>query len=286
MIGFLNIIKPTGMSSAFVVNKIKRVTKNKVGHLGTLDPAASGVLTIAVGKATRFFNYFLNKDKEYVALMRFGVLTDTLDSDGTVLKRDDKIVPLEDIEKVIPSLVGEVDQMPPLYSAKSVNGVRAYDAARRGNEIVLSPKKVHIYDLNVQKTTKINIFRLKIHCSAGTYVRSIVRDIAEKLGTVATTIAIIRIRSGAFKCEDAVTLEEVLSEPNKYLIKVNDVLKLAEIELSDRQAKALKDGKTENVNLKDGEYLTYYKGKEFAVTCVKNNIMSVKIYLYEENNND
>lgn len=283
MIGFYNILKPTGVSSGFVVNKIKRITNEKVGHLGTLDPSASGVLSIAVGKATKFFDYFLNKDKEYVALAKFGVLTNTLDSDGEILKREDVQVSLEDIKKVLPSLCGKIDQIPPIFSSKNVNGERAYDLARQGKQVVLESKKVQIYSIKAEKLTQNNLFRIKIHCSSGTYVRSIIRDIAEKIGTVATTVCIIRTRSGKFEISDSITLDELAENPEKHLIKINSILNLPEIELSLLQAKDLFSGKEIMLDRDDGEYLSFYQGEEFSVLKIENKKATNKIFLSKEN---
>lgn len=282
MIGFYNILKPTGVSSGFVVNKIKRITNEKVGHLGTLDPSASGVLSIAVGKATKFFDYFLNKDKEYVALAKFGVLTNTLDSDGEILKHEDVQVSLEDIKKVLPSLCGKVDQIPPIFSSKNVNGERAYDLARQGKQVVLEPKKVQIYSIKAEKLTQNNLFRIKIHCSSGTYVRSIIRDIAEKIGTVATTVCIIRTCSGKFEISDSITLDELAENPEKHLIKINSILNLPEIELSLLQAKDLFSGKEIMLDRDDGEYLSFYQGEEFSVLKIENKKATNKIFLSKE----
>ena len=282
MIGFYNILKPTGVSSGFVVNKIKRITNEKVGHLGTLDPSASGVLSIAVGKATKFFDYFLNKDKEYVALAKFGVLTNTLDSDGEILKREDVQVSLEDIKKVLPSLCGKVDQIPPIFSSKNVNGERAYDLARQGKQVVLEPKKVQIYSIKAEKLTQNNLFRIKIHCSSGTYVRSIIRDIAEKIGTVATTVCIIRTCSGKFEISDSITLDELAENPEKHIIKINSILNLPEIELSLLQAKDLFSGKEIMLDRDDGEYLSFYQGEEFSVLKIENKKATNKIFLSKE----
>lgn len=282
MIGFYNVLKPTGVSSGFVVNKIKRITNEKVGHLGTLDPSASGVLSIAVGKATKFFDYFLNKDKEYVALAKFGVLTDTLDSDGTVIEKDNVNVLLEDIEKIIPKMCGEILQIPPIFSSKNVNGERAYDLARQGKDVVLEPKKVQIYSIKVEKMHQNNLFRLKIHCSSGTYVRSIVRDIAKELGTNATTVCIIRTASGKFKIDESVTLDDIAENKEKHLIKINSILNLPEIELDEKQAKDLFSGKEILLDKDDGEYLSFYKSEEFSVLKVENKKAINKIYLSKE----
>ena len=283
MLGFYNVIKPTGVSSGLIVNKIKRLTKEKVGHLGTLDPAASGVLPIAVGKATRFFDYFLKKEKQYIALAKFGVETDTLDSEGQIISRQNNVsVTLEQVQNSANKLIGCIDQMPPLYSSKSVNGVRAYEAARNNQEIKLEPKKVQIDNIIVEKTEKNNLFKLKIDCLAGTYVRSIVRDIAQDLGLKATTVCIIRTLSGKFKMDSAVTLEQIENDKEKFLININDILNFEVYSLNHNQAKSLLDGKQITVQLKNGEYLLMYNQDEFAVGQVDNNKMTNKIYLYSK----
>lgn len=285
MIGFYNVLKPTGVSSGFVVNKIKRITHEKVGHLGTLDPSASGVLSVAVGNATRFFDYFLNKDKEYVALAKFGILTDTLDSDGTVLKTENKEVTLEEIQKVIPDLIGEIDQIPPIFSSKNINGVRAYDLARQGKDVVLSPKKVQIFDIKAEKSHQNDVFKLKIHCSSGTYVRSIVRDIAEKLGTIATTCCIIRTKTGKFHIDESVTLGEIQESPEEHLIPLSKIIDFKKIEIERNLAKDLFSGKEVFLDKEDGEYFAFCENKEFSILSVKNKKATNKIYLSKESFN-
>ena len=281
MNGFLNIIKPTGVSSGLIVNKVKKITGEKVGHLGTLDPAASGVLTLAIGKVTRFFDYFLNKDKEYIALAKFGVLTDTLDADGMVLKREEKQISFEEVAETAKTLIGQVDQIPPIFSSKNIGGQRAYDLARSGNEVVLKPKKVQIYDIKVEKTAQNNLFKLKIHCSSGTYVRSIVRDIAQKLGTIATTVCIIRTKSGVFKIEDAYTFDEIKDNVSDKICAVGDIMPMQKIVINNKIAKDLYNGKSVQSSKADGEYLLIYNDKEFAVAECFKGCLKKKIYLYE-----
>lgn len=282
MIGFYNVIKPTGVSSGFVVNKIKYITKSKVGHLGTLDPLATGVLPVAVGKATKLFDYFLKKDKRYFALAKFGVLTTTLDSEGEVIKNIDKTVLLKDVQNVCKNFIGETLQYPPLFSARKKDGVRGYEAGLNGIDLKLEPKKVQIYSLSAKKWYQNNVFAINIHCSAGTYVRSIIRDIAEKLGTVATTVAIIRTSSGMFNLDNAVTIEEIEQNKEKCLLKINELLNLKEIVLSKSEAKNLVNGKSIKTKLKDGEYLTIYLNEEFSLVNAKNGSMTNKIYFYDK----
>ena len=281
MLGFYNIIKPTGVSSTYIVNKIKRLTKSKVGHLGTLDPLATGVLPIAVGKATRFFDYFLNKDKIYFALMKIGFLTDTLDSEGKIIQEKKKSVNVAEVDKIAQTFVGESLQMPPIYSAKSKGGVRAYQAALKNEDIELDPKKVNIYSIKVDRWYQEDVFALTIHCSSGTYVRSIVRDIAEKLGCVATTVSIIRLKSGAFEINQAVTVEQVEEDVIGNLIDIEKVIDKKQFFINDKQAKDLYSGKEIDVDLQDGEYLAIFETKVFSLVECKNNKIKNKIYLYE-----
>lgn len=220
--GFINIIKPTGVSSSYVVCGAKKTLKlNKVGHLGTLDPPASGVLPIAFGKATKFFDYFLSKDKVYVADVQFGVLTDTLDSFGTIQKQENVTVTKENILSVLPKFMGKLKQIPPLYSAVKIGGEKACDIARRGENVVLKPREIEIYELELIDELESNLFRFRVHCSAGTYIRTLFNDIAISLGTVATTPVIIREKSGAFNINDAITLDELKLSPK--LLSIEEV---------------------------------------------------------------
>ena len=280
MLGFVNIIKPTGVSSGYVVNRIKRLTKEKVGHLGTLDPLATGVLPIAVGRATRFFDYFLKKDKKYFALAKFGVETDTLDSEGKIVSTSNVKISFEDVKKVASELIGETMQMPPIFSAKSVGGVRAYEAAINNQPIELEPKRVNIYSIEVEPWVQEGIFALNIHCSSGTYVRAIIRDIAEELGTKATTVAIIRTKSGKFEMDSAITLEEFEKNIKSSLIKVNDILNFSRIDLTPNLAKDLFSGKEVEYQCEDGEYITYLDNEEFSIVEASKNKIKNKIYLY------
>ncbi|MBQ3158617.1 MAG: tRNA pseudouridine(55) synthase TruB [Clostridia bacterium] len=280
MLGFVNIIKPTGVSSGYVVNRIKRLTKEKVGHLGTLDPLATGVLPIAVGRATRFFDYFLKKDKKYFALAKFGVETDTLDSEGKIVSTSNVKISFEDVKKVASELIGETMQMPPIFSAKSVGGVRAYEAAINNQPIELEPKKINIYSIEVEPWVQEGIFALNIHCSSGTYVRAIIRDIAEELGTKATTVAIIRTKSGKFEMDSAITLEEFEKNIKSSLIKVNDILNFSRIDLTPNLAKDLFSGKEVEYQCEDGEYITYLDNEEFSIVEASKNKIKNKMYLY------
>lgn len=208
--GFVNIIKPTGESSSNVVCKVKKILGIKrVGHLGTLDPAASGVLPVAFGKATKFFDYFLTKDKEYIADVKFGIETDTLDSFGQIIDKQEKQLSMAEIQAVLGEFIGRIKQIPPKYSAIKIDGKKACDLAREGKEVEIKSREIDIFDLKLLSQLDDNLFRFKVHCSAGTYIRTLFSDIAKRLGTVSTTPVIIRTKSGSFNIENAITLNEL-----------------------------------------------------------------------------
>ena len=284
--GFVNIIKPTGESSSNVVCKIKKILgTKKVGHLGTLDPAAAGVLPIAFGKATKFFDYFLNKDKKYFAIAEFGVLTDTLDSEGEIVVNNPTSVTKEQINTKIKSFLGEINQTPPLYSAISINGYRAYELARNGEVVDMPSRKVQIYDFNVVDKIDENKFSFVLHCSSGTYVRSLLLDLAKSLGTVANIPVIIRLASGCFNLNDAVLLDEIRENCQQSLIKVEDVLpNLKRINFEKNHYKQILNGViiNNNYNVENGEeFLGYINNKLFGLFICQNGQISCKINLYE-----
>ena len=234
MNGFINIIKPVGATASDIVVCLKNILhERKVGHLGTLDPGASGVLPVAVGQATKLFSFLTDKIKYYRAFFTFGKTTDTLDSYGTVTERNDVCVDTDIIRGVLSGFVGEFEQMPPLYSAKSVDGVRAYKLARNGVEVSLSPKKITVYEIELISKSSDDTYVFDIKCGGGTYIRSLARDIAKACGTVGYMSGLIRIQSGAFCLEDAYTLDEVRELKEKCLLDIRYPLKDVESDVFD-----------------------------------------------------
>lgn len=283
MLGFYNVLKPTGQNSTKIVSAVKHVTGQKSGHLGTLDPMAGGVLPVAVGKATKLFDWFLNKDKKYFAIALFGKLTDTLDSEGVVELNQDVDIKKTQIESILPEFCGEIEQIPPKFSAININGKRAYDLAREGKQVEMPLRKVNIYSLSVEEISK-NMFGFNIHCSAGTYVRSLMLDIAKRLGTVATTVCIIRLVSGKFNLSNACTLDE-LDNGSAKLIKIEDVIDLPKIEINDLKKQRLLNGATISVSKEDGQYLCYSSSKLLGIVKVTNNqILKLDVNLWEDAN--
>ena len=210
MKGILNLYKESGVTSAAVIHKARRILGIRaVGHMGTLDPAGTGVLLAGVGKGARLFDFYLKKDKEYEAEFAFGYTTDTLDGDGAVTDTTGVFPSKNQIIKALPHLTGNLAQIPPAYSAKSIGGVRAYSLARRGETPDLKPAPVRVDSFELLGQTAEHTYRFRIACSAGTYIRSLCRDLAANLGSLACMTAIHRARAGEFTDKTAVRLERL-----------------------------------------------------------------------------
>ena len=216
--GLVILDKPAGISSFLAVKIIKRALEcKKAGHMGTLDPMATGLLVVGINKGTKLFDYYLKHDKEYYAVYKFGVETDTLDSEGEIINQNDVKVTAEMLQEIIPNFLGEQNQIPPNYSAKKINGKRACDLVREGKEITLAPKKVTLYNLELIKEVDENTFAFKMHCSSGFYVRSLGRDLADKLSTYCTTLEIRRTKCCGYGLEHASSLEEIKQGKYKFI---------------------------------------------------------------------
>ncbi len=281
MTGFIVVNKAEGISSAQEVNKIKRLTKTPCGHMGTLDPMASGVLPVAVGNAARLFDYFLNKDKTYIATFEFGTDSDTLDTTGNILKTGGKVPTEDEILSVIPKLCGEVMQVPPRYSAKCVGGKRGYQLAREGVNFELAPKKVKIHSIKLLKKQTENSFSFEIKCGSGTYIRSIARDMGEMLSTCAVMSSLVRTESGCFGIERSVRTNELTAENiNDFIIATDSVLPFGSIYPSENEAKRLFNGLTVRSSLSDGIYKIYFTdGSFYGLAEVKDSNLKVRTKL-------
>lgn len=263
MTGFINVNKAQGVSSTREVSVIKHVTKTPCGHMGTLDPMASGVLPVAIGNAARLFDYFLDKRKTYVAEFKFGFDSDTLDTTGELIK--DGTVPIEDdILQVLPSLEGEIMQIPPIYSAKNVNGKRGYQLARAGVEFTLPPKKVNVYSVKLVEKTNEDTFKFEIECGGGTYIRSIARDMAQMLKTKAVMSSLIRTKSGVFDIASAVSTDLITPENvTQYIIPTDSVLPFDAIYPVGNDVKKLFNGLSVKTSLAEGLYKIYSEDRTF-----------------------
>ncbi len=281
MKGFINVIKPEGMSSAYAVGALKKKLNLPCGHMGTLDPMASGVLPVGVGKASRLFDYLLDKTKTYIATFRFGYDSDTLDITGKVEKVDDGLVDESAVKQALKLFIGEIDQVPPNYSAKCVDGKRGYQLARSGVEFSLPPKKVTIIEFELINRLSDSDFQFKIVCKGGTYIRSLARDLGKALNTSAIMTALDRTESGVFSYENGITVEELKSTPDieKYLIPADSVISFEKVVLTNEQATRILNGLFDEYPLSDGFYRVY-NGKEFwGVGKVENKILKIKSYV-------
>lgn len=209
MNGFFNILKPTGMSSAAVVAVLRRLTGEKrIGHAGTLDPEAAGVLPVMAGKAARLFDFLADKEKEYVAVCAFGSRTDTQDATGTVLETGDRYPDPETLRRAAAELTGDIIQVPSMYSAIKVGGKPLYLRARRGETAEVPPRKVHIDSIEVLREMPDHGAEIRVKCGRGTYIRTLCDDLGKKCGCPAHMRSLVRIRSGVFDIGEAITPEE------------------------------------------------------------------------------
>ena len=210
MDGIVTILKPPGMTSSNVVFDVRKIfSEKRTGHLGTLDPAAAGVLPVCLGRATRLFDILVDKDKEYVFEIAFGTQTDTQDAYGAVLARDERIVEQSELMRTLPEFIGEQVQAASIYSALKVDGKKMYDLARAGETIEPRLREISVHELELIEQTAPNRFLLRAVCSRGTYVRSLCESIAEKLGTIGYVPVLLRTRSGPFVSEQALTIAEL-----------------------------------------------------------------------------
>jgi tRNA pseudouridine55 synthase len=286
MIGFINVYKPSGMTSSAVVQKIrKKFHISKVGHTGTLDPMASGILPIAVGKATRLFDYMQEKIKCYETVFDFGYTTDTLDTTGVITNDGGYIPTLDEIKQVLPELTGNISQIPPIYSAKNINGERAYDLARRGEIFELKPKIVDIIKLNVLEKVSDNQYKFEIVCGSGTYIRAIARDIASKLDTYACMSFLERTKVGIFEKETSCSLQDILNADKIDSLLLSPINVLKNFDIIKIDNKIL-------IDLRNGKRINYDKinNNSFILcdnviigVCKRNddNILKLDTYLEE-----
>jgi len=264
MNGILVVNKEKGYTSRDVVNIVSKILgTKKVGHTGTLDPIAEGVLVLTVGKCTKLCDYLTSNDKEYIAEFVLGYETDTLDNTGEVLKRSEKIVSSEEIIKCINSFVGEYDQVVPKYSAVKINGKKLYEYARNNVSVDLPSRKVLIKDIEVLSVGE----SIKIKCSVskGTYIRSLIRDIGGTLGTYATMTSLVRIKQGIFSIDNSKTLDE-MKNGDYNLIKVDELFKeYPKIVLDDENNKKISNGVILDNSYSSDYVLFYYKDKLVSI---------------------
>ena len=247
--GIINVNKPAGWTSQDVCSKLRHVLNiKKIGHTGTLDPMATGVLPVCVGKATRIIEYYDKDAKSYHASMKLGITTDTLDITGEILGTAGySKISEKDVREAFTAYTGHVMQIPPKYSALKIDGRRAYDLAREGKTFEIRPREIIIYDNSVTKIDLINgEIEFDVTCSKGTYIRSICDDIGRELGCGAAMTALTRTASGYFRIEDSYTIEEIIGteDPLKTMLIPADITleKLGKISLNNNRITAFLNG--------------------------------------------
>ena len=276
------------MTSHDVVYKIKKIVNEKVGHAGTLDPMATGVLPILIGKGTLCSKYLINHDKIYETTIQLGKETDTADSEGKIIeeKKVEKETLKEDnIRENLKKFIGKQQQLPPIYSAIKVNGKKLYEYARKGEKVEIQPRNIEIYNLDlININEKEQQITLRVSCSKGTYIRSLCEDIAKSLNTVGYMLNLNRIKVDRFDISKSVTLQQIEDSNNNYefinknIITVEELFdKKEEISLDDKKLKLFLNGVKLSINKKDDVYRIYlntYQNKKFIGTgTIKNKIL-------------
>ena len=269
MDGIIIIDKPKEYTSHDIVAVVKKITGEKIGHTGTLDPNATGVLPLLVGKATKISKYLINHDKTYIATVKLGIKTDTADGEGKIIQTQDvnqELLQKEIIENVLFSMVGKQEQLPPMYSAIKVKGKKLYEYAREGKTVEINPRTIEIYSMELLEIKKKDLeIVFKIDCSKGTYIRTVCENLAEKLHTIGYMKELRRTKVGEFTLENAVSINEIKDRPEiveKKIISIEELLNnIPEIKLNNKDLKQFLHGIQLNQNLEDGLYRIY--GLEF-----------------------
>lgn len=274
MDGFINVYKEKGQTSHDVVNRVRKIfATRKVGHTGTLDPNATGVLPIAVNNATKVIEYMEHDDKTYVAELILGIVTDTEDIWGNILEENFVNVTKDEIEDVIKSFIGKQKQVPPMYSALKVNGKKLYELAREGKVIERETREIEIFSIEEIEIIE-NKISFKVHCSKGTYIRTLCKDIGKKLGCGAAMSALKRVQAGGFTIDNAVKLSELEKDKEKYVLDLEIPLKkFSVIELNDEEGRKYINGIKLKTDMPDGMYRVYIEGKLYGVCKVRDNVI-------------
>lgn len=288
MEGILNVLKPCGMSSSDAVVDVRRLTGVKrVGHLGTLDPQAGGVLPVCVGRAVRLFDYLVDKRKEYICELAIGIATDTQDAQGEILSRNDRIVCAEEVRAVLPSFLGEQEQLAPMYSALKYNGKKLYDLARAGKEIPEKRRTIRIDRLDFLEQVDTNRFLLRVGCSRGTYIRTLCADIGAALSMPAHMAFLLRTASGAFSIEHSYTVSELETKKadgtlsDAFVSCEEAVAFLPRLDLKEHRDTATRNGLPTRVNSEiEGTVRMYCKGIFLGIGTVHSGEAKLIVHLY------
>ena len=278
MNGIVIIDKPQGWTSQDVTARLRRVfNTRRIGHGGTLDPMATGVLPVFVGRATRGVEFFEHAEKTYETVLQLGITTDTEDTTGTVLEEKEVNITSEKVDAVLETFRGEILQVPPMYSALKVNGQKLCDLARKGREVERKPRPITIHELTLLETGETTL-RLRVRCSKGTYIRTLCKDIGEALGCGGCMAQLRRVTAGEYTIEESVPLLQLLEEqePEKWLRNVDTMFRNYEaVTLTANQEKRCRNGNSFTVSMADGTYRAYSKDGEFLMLAkVEDSVMS------------
>lgn len=297
--GVININKPSGWTSQDVCAKLRgRLHIKRIGHTGTLDPMATGVLPVCIGRATRIIEFYDKDFKTYHANMKLGIATDTLDITGQIIKETSvENISEQDVINCIESFVGEIEQIPPKFSAIKINGKRAYDLAREGKDFEIKPRKILIESIdNIEINLNEALVSFDVSCSKGTYIRTLCDDMGSKLGCGATLIELTRLKSGFFLIEKSMTINEIVDlsddEINDLIIPIDETLeKLGEIEVNDKYTIVLQNGndvldscyKIKKDTLFSNRYKVYSNNTFRGIGRIENNILKMEKVITFEN---
>ena len=278
MNGIVIVDKPQEWTSQDVTARLRRVfNTRRIGHGGTLDPMATGVLPVFVGRATRGVEFFEHAEKTYEATLLLGITTDTEDTSGTVLEEKDVHISETEFLNILPRFRGKIMQVPPMYSALKINGQKLVDLARKGKTVERQSRQIEIFELSCVEFSG-NSARLRVRCSKGTYIRTLCKDIGEALGCGGCMAALRRVQAGEYTIAEAVPLAVLLEadEPEKYLRPVDSMFRnFPAVTLSSKQEKCCRNGAAFSVSMEDGTYRCYGKDGEFlSLSKVDNSVMS------------
>ena len=286
MNGILLVNKQKNCTSHDVVYKVKKIVKEKVGHTGTLDPLAEGVLPLLIGKGTLCSKYLIEHDKEYEVVLKLGISTQTMDGEGEVLEEreiGEEVLDKKHIEKILESFVGKQKQTPPMYSAIKVKGKKLYEYARKGEKVEIPKREIEIYNIKlVGINREKKEIEFKVSCSKGTYIRSLCTDIAKKLGTIGYMSELKRLKVGNFKIEDTIIIDENVTKEDikEKLITIEELFKNKEkIDLNSKKLILFLNGVKLNENKEDGVYRIYSLGRFIGLGIVKDKLLKRDIIL-------
>lgn len=278
MNGLLIINKPKNYTSHDIVNIVrKKLNIKKVGHTGTLDPNATGVLQVLVGQATKISKYLVEHKKTYIATLKLGEQRDTGDSEGNVINQDLdlRVYDNKEIEQALSSFLGKQQQIPPIYSSIKVNGKKLYEYARNGQEIEIKPRDIEVYNISLISYDKKNKIVFEVECSKGTYIRTLCEDIAKKIGTIGYMKELQRIKVNEFKIEDAILLDDLdnTNIENK-IISIEEVFKdNSKLELNNRNLELFLNGVQLTYELNEGVYRIYNNNKFIGLGIINDNLL-------------